>query len=1249
MYHPVELYSGRNTWGSYPAGGPNRGQWAPVNGRPWSHTQRCQEGRNQSHHPPSSRLFNRGERTVSHVQDKGISKGHRQPLRLWDGKERPFEAQNWHHNSARSFHNRAGTNNGYLTGPGERHGNWDNNVSNSVHGGPRLHRNNRELQTPPERWAPSDRSFPGRMMNNKPGPWKRPTPHQRRDQLHQHSPLPQHPLSPRKECPAKRRRDSGPDLPSHPGSRHLPLLVRALSPPRHHRCNQDDWKPPNDRGGPCHLSDHRTSTTQQQETSKLRAGGHGFSNSNLAGLNQSSGSRPTHHGSRGKADRKISSSPADHTRVPYSHQNHNYHYQRHTGHPRALQHNTTLHPHEEKDSRSHHHKQSTEPQRTHQRGNSRDPALSKSFGADSPPYSSLLCIPKDGGSTASSPRTPSSPSSYTVASGRKDPSIIHQCSPSLSGQQNLQGSPNHAPRACLTSATSLTSHAGPKSRLSDVKNRKALCSRLSPHSRSRAKKPEMELEEHKKTDKLVKKERKSEERKRRKKKEEKRLAERKKKRDKAAKKERKLGLKTKVTEEEMFTSISTSSSSGEAKLSEMETTTLYPETQGQSPPKRKHRVRSERAGRTHRPSTNTPLPSYTSPLPSSKSESHRSPPQLPVKEQKLKQFLSKNTSPSQTRTRPKAKPDDTLPSLLCKALAPLSTACSVSSEQPIRGHEDGQGGVLNAPDLQPVAVMGCLREMGDSLANTPPVLSWQGSPVSSLGEDEEELERGVISRPVLQPSPTQCISPLPVNSESIDDMNKELCESTLADYSHNGMSEIFDPPCIIEPVSEEENEEEVDSSGEASGSLLHELRHHDTGLDDVFKSLATFLGGQRMTCRGGPFGGPPAGTTRGVKYSSSLALGPEIHCHEDQDFSPRSDPTASSKPGNQSPTSDTLLKPQSLDALVQEKQEAIEKDINSKQESKVMEILTERAESSLLDGSLSAKLRLTTTHTASFTSLITVSTKEERGKGKEAEHTDADRKRIQKTKDGGREGEIKIKIKTKESSVTCPKNKAKEIRDLEKMDVSSSVLIMSRNSPTPLTDITKGQGPQENPTPHGKDIQREKADTGDAEVKIIIEKKEDVGALEHKISSEATNTNTETSSSVSPLTVNKSKLCASTTASKPPCSLAPVDPLKLKALSMGLCKELKILLIKMESAGRQTFNISEVEEQRIPLSTICIKNTATEVIKACKGTRVKGQFKESYLLPAFSVKPNIAIAIPIPREKLNPPTPSIYVSADRLV
>lgn len=77
-------------------------------------------------------LFTRGERTVNHVQDKGISKGHRQHPRLWDSKEQQFEAQNWHHNSTRSFHNRAAPNNGYLTGPAERYATWDNNVGNSV-------------------------------------------------------------------------------------------------------------------------------------------------------------------------------------------------------------------------------------------------------------------------------------------------------------------------------------------------------------------------------------------------------------------------------------------------------------------------------------------------------------------------------------------------------------------------------------------------------------------------------------------------------------------------------------------------------------------------------------------------------------------------------------------------------------------------------------------------------------------------------------------------------------------------------------------------------------------------------------------------------------------------------------------------------------------------------------------------------------------------------------------------------------
>uniref|UniRef100_A0A8C9RAB9 Lysine-specific demethylase 6B n=1 Tax=Scleropages formosus TaxID=113540 RepID=A0A8C9RAB9_SCLFO len=107
------------------------------------------------------------------------------------------------------------------------------------------------------------------------------------------------------------------------------------------------------------------------------------------------------------------------------------------------------------------------------------------------------------------------------------------------------------------------------------------------------------------------------------------------------------------------------------------------------------------------------------------------------------------------------------------------------------------------------------------------------------------------------------------------------------------------------------------------------------------------------------------------------------------------------------------------------------------------------------------------------------------------------------------------------------------------------------------------------------------------------------------------------------------------------------DLLKLKALSDGPPRELKIRLIKVESGDRETFIASEVEEKMIPLKEISIKNTATEVIRACKASRVKGKFRESYLLPAFSVKPRITTNNPIPREKLNPPTPSIYLESKR--
>ncbi|CAI5644093.1 unnamed protein product [Oreochromis niloticus] len=1041
----------------------------------------------------------------------------------------------------------------------------------------------------------------------------------------------------------------------HTGSRHLPLLAHAPSSPHQQRSNQDDWKPPSDRAGPCHHSEHRTSTTQQQETSKLRAGRHGFSDP--VPSNQSCGRRPPHYGSRGKVERKISSSPADHTRVPYSHQHHHYNHQRHTGQPRAPQHNAPLHPLEDKDSWNHHHKQSTENQRIHQRTNSRDPSLSKS-GVDSPQYSSVLCGPNNGGSTSSSTGAPSSPSSDKMLNGRKDSPVIQQRCPSLSGQLKLQESPSVIPRPSRASSASPTPRAGSKSRLSDLKYRKTsqlLCSRQSPHDRSRVDKPERELEdkksESKQKYKLLKKEkkgdvlkmgRKGEDRKRRKKKEEKRLTEKKKKRDKASKKERKLALKMKVTEQEMFSSVSASTFLSEAKISKMET--LNGENQAQSPPKHKHRDRSEKGEKTtHRSSTNTLHPRPTLQQSSSKSENHKmlkkssSAPETPLPKKTSHQASKRSTIVStQLEGEPKAKPDDTLPSLLFKALAPLSTVCSAGLEQ-----QGGQGGVLNAPDLQPVAVMGNLRETGDNLANTPPVLSWQGSPVSDLGDDEEELEKGVLSRPVLQLSPTQCLSPPPVESESIDNMNAE-------DYSHSSMSEFSDLPCSIEQVSEEEKEVMMDSRGKLSGSPFHEFHNDDTGFDDVFESLATLLASQRVACRGGPFGGPPASDANGVKYSCSLELGPDIHCPENQDFFPTSYPTESSEPSNQSPvhiTTDTLEEFHSLadvskpatSSMVQEKEEENESDVQGamKQDGKDAAITMERKET-LLDGSLSAELTLTTTHTVMKMVKKAPSTKEKSGKGTKTERAGKEKKRKQKVKDGKGEGAIKIKIKREENKVISCKIKTSRVPDVKDSDTSSSVPVISYSA-RPVKDSMKGQTPQENQTPNGKNIKRQKMDTGNSNA-TTDEKK----GLDNETACVVGITDITTSNSASAVSTSPSKLDRPTPASK-------VDPLKLKALSMGLSKELKILLVKVESGGRQTFNISEVQEQRIPipLSKISITNTAADVIGACRGASVKGKFKESYLPPAFSVKPNIAAETPIPRDKLNPPTPSIYLESKR--
>lgn len=105
--------------------------------------------------------------------------------------------------------------------------------------------------------------------------------------------------------------------------------------------------------------------------------------------------------------------------------------------------------------------------------------------------------------------------------------------------------------------------------------------------------------------------------------------------------------------------------------------------------------------------------------------------------------------------------------------------------------------------------------------------------------------------------------------------------------------------------------------------------------------------------------------------------------------------------------------------------------------------------------------------------------------------------------------------------------------------------------------------------------------------------------------------------------------------------------MKMRPFMEGPPKELKIRLIKVESGDRETFIASEVEEKRLQASDLTVNHTAAEIIKATKNMVLKGKFKESYVLPSMSVKPPIGTERNLPREKLNPPTPSIYLESKR--
>ncbi|XP_045064075.1 lysine-specific demethylase 6B-like [Coregonus clupeaformis] len=640
-----------------------------------------------------------------------------------------------------------------------------------------------------------------------------------------------------------------------------------------------------------------------------------------------------------------------------------------------------------------------------------------------------------------------------------------------------------------------------------------------------------------------------------------------------------------------------------------------------------------------------------------------------------------NTSPQPTspptpsKCSPGRKADLTPSTLSSKTPTAPTVAGSAGS---IQSHTETlgvspEGGVLRAPDLQPAAGVGSVEELGDNPPASPPVLSWQGSPASALSEEEEE-EGGVMRRPVLQPSPTHGppLSPPHGNSEGLNEKAEGVSEGRGADdLRHSDLAKLYGLPDTPNGVEEEEEEEEEDSGGDTSSSSLPPRRPHlhQTGVADVFKSLASFLGGQRYTYRGGPFGRPPPSSMGGVKYSSSLAMDPETNCQDQQNPSPTSNSTTPPRRTSQSPThttSDPPSKPRpplnldqpqlSVGERTKQKHARLEEILNEKKKGK-----TKRVDSGETAGSLSAELRLTTTHR------LPATTKEERGQREVRRQTD--RKREQSGADGNRDGEGKSKRRKQDNSISSHQrsggNEKKKVEEKSDRKSASSITLFS-STPHPshpakqLKDTKKSRPIQGNLGLQSKDIQgqKDKTHTGNTEQGAQSKETKEERGSEPETKTSTPGSNTDTVATAPTTSIINTSSTATTSPSPTPapsaaavmrtlCPLAAADFLKLKALSIGPPKELKIRLIKVESGVRETFIASEVEERRIPLGEVSIRHTASEVVRSCKGAKVKGKFRESYLLPAFSVKPVLSTDTPIPREKLNPPTPSIYLESKR--
>lgn len=481
----------------------------------------------------------------------------------------------------------------------------------------------------------------------------------------------------------------------------------------------------------------------------------------------------------------------------------------------------------------------------------------------------------------------------------------------------------------------------------------------------------------------------------------------------------------------------------------------------------------------------------------------------------------------------------------------------------------------HAPDLLPAHS----NSMDDHLrldpSASPPVLSWQGSPVSDISEEEEDEAgpniAGVIRRPVLQPSPTHS-SPI----QDLEDIWKEQGHPLNLDFCHSDLAKTNG---IAEPSNVVEKKEDKDPMAEQKDSST--ITSQGPHLHDTDGTLAS--DSHKYTYRGGPFGWPPPNSA-GVKYSSSLSLGPEIHPPEQH--SPTSTPpralSAVAMPlislSPSTSTSDLSNPDNNMEPNDEKKEDRVVQE-EGDNTNEAGEFLKEPICTSLvrenevvvqpftlspdtLQDKLADNSKVLLNQSSSTLHLLEVNS------GKKKSKTKLEKKKKKKKeqgKDRKRRHQKKQKTRTGSSDATAEPN-IRGRRWKKKQKNTKGGKQHCSSSHEPAKQIAKDHNKQEVADSKPTETQKEQRKGTKKTVKAKEETNDGYSEL---------------------LRTSFSSISGSIAA--PAVRVSSSVPLK----------ELKIHLVKLKISGKETFIASEFEQKRISLKELSINNSAAEIIRAC--------------------------------------------------